>query len=173
MSRGLRYKTLRWKWIEEIEPSYVVAIKSGEILKGMTMAQVTIRMHSKQTCAIYDRFGRLMFGNETVPKDILEYVIFERVLTFPYSQWRVHSKIIPSWLPATDPLLYTFEKPRIELLEENTSTDKVEDEKKRDQITKEQETITKTIPAPNELKTPLPTISNISQPNKKRTVGYT
>ena len=48
MGRGLRYKTLHWKWIEEIEPSYVVAIKSGEILKGMTMAQVTVRMHSKQ-----------------------------------------------------------------------------------------------------------------------------
>ena len=48
MGRGLRYKTLRWKWIEDIEPSYVVAIKSGEILKGMTMAQITVRMHSKQ-----------------------------------------------------------------------------------------------------------------------------
>jgi hypothetical protein len=48
MARGLRYKTLRWKWVDEIEPSYVVAIKSGEILKGMTMAQVTVRMHSKQ-----------------------------------------------------------------------------------------------------------------------------
>jgi len=110
MCRGLRYKTLRWKWIEEIEPSYVVAIKSGEILKGMTMAQITVRMHSKQICAIYDRFGRLMFGNETIPKDVLEYIVFERVLTYSYSQWRVHSKITPSWLPPTDPLLYTFEK---------------------------------------------------------------
>jgi len=45
--------------------------------------------------------------------------------------------------------------------------------KKRDQIIKEQETVTKTIRAPNELKTPMPTISDISQPNKKRTVGYT
>jgi hypothetical protein len=113
-----------------------------------------------------------MFGNETVPKDVLEYIIFERVLTFPYSQWRVHSKIVPSWLPATDPLLYTFEKPRIELIDENSPTDVIEDEKKRDQIVKEQETATKTIP-PNELKTPLPTISDISQHNKKRTVGYT
>jgi hypothetical protein len=114
-----------------------------------------------------------MFGNETVPKDVLEYVVFERVLTYTYSQWRVHSKIIPSWLPATQPLLYTFEKPNIELIEENTKTDVIEDEKKRDQIVKEQETFTKTIPAPNELKTPLPTISDISQHNKKRTVGYT
>jgi len=173
MGRGLRYKTLRWKWIEEIEPSYVVAIKSGEILKGMTMAQVTVRMHSKQVCAIYDRFGRLMFGNETIPKDVLEYIVFERVLTYSYSQWRVHSKIIPSWLPQTDPLLYTFEKPNIELIEENTEKDVIKDGKKRDQILKEQETVTKTLPAPNELKTPIPTISDISQPNKKRTVGYT
>jgi len=173
MGRGLRYKTLRWKWVEDIEPSYVVAIKSGEILKGMTMAQVTVRMHSKQICAIYDRFGRLMYGNETKAKDVLEYIVFERVLTSPYSQWRVHSKILPTWLPQSDPILYTFEKPNIELIEENPPTDAIEDEKKRDQITKEQETATKTIPAPNQLKTPIPTISDISQPNKKRTIGYT
>ena len=59
MCRGLRYKTLRWQWIEEIEPSYVVAIKSGEIVKGLTMAQITVRMHSKQVdlftdlCVLY------------------------------------------------------------------------------------------------------------------------
>jgi hypothetical protein len=99
-----------------------------------------------------------MFGNETKSKDVLEYVIFERVLTFPYSQWRVHSKILPTWLPASDPLLYTFEKANIELIEETTPTDKIEDEKKRDQLVKEQETVKRTIPAPNELKTPLPTI---------------
>ncbi|CAF0961037.1 unnamed protein product [Adineta ricciae] len=172
MGRGLRYKTLRWKWIEEIEPSYVVAIKSGEILKGMTMAQVTVRMHSKQICAIYDRFGRLMYGNETTPKDVLEYVVFERVLTFPYSQWRVHSKILPAWLPQSDPLLYTFEKPNIKLIEESPSTDAVEEEKKREQISREQESATKTLPTPNELKTPIPTLSDISQANKKRTLGY-
>ncbi|CAF1545771.1 unnamed protein product [Rotaria magnacalcarata] len=172
MARGLRYKTLRWKWVDDIEPSYVVAIKSGEILKGMTMAQVTVRMHSKQTCAIYDRFGRLMFGNETLPKDVLEYVVFERVLTFSHSQWRVHSKILPSWLPPSDPLLYTFEKPDIKYIDEDTPTDAVEDEKKRDQIAKEQETTTRTMPGPSELKTPLPTLSDISQHNRKRTIGY-
>ncbi|CAF1234544.1 unnamed protein product [Rotaria sordida] len=173
MSRGLRYKTLHWKWVEEIEPSYVVAIKSGEILKGMTMAQITVRMHSKQICTIYDRFGRLMFGNETLPKDVLEYIVFERVLTLSYSQWRVHSKILPSWLPPSDPLLYTFEKPNIKYIDEDIPTDPIEDEKKREHIAKEQDTTTKTIPAPNELKTPIPTLSDISQPNKKRTIGYT
>lgn len=149
MSRGLRYKTLRWKWIEDIEPSYVVAIKSGEILKGMTMAQVTVRMHSKQTCAIYDRFGRLMYGNETQPKDVLEYIVFERVLTYPYSQWRVHSKIVPSWLPRTDPLLYTFEKQTIDSIEEPPAVDQIEADNKREHLAKEQETATKTLRAPD------------------------
>ncbi|CAF5085687.1 unnamed protein product, partial [Rotaria sp. Silwood1] len=54
-----------------------------------------------------------------------------------------------------------------------TSTDTIEDEKKREHIAKEQETTTKTIPPPNELKTPIPTLTDISQHNKKRTVGYT
>jgi len=114
-----------------------------------------------------------MFGNETSPKDVLEYIVFERVLTFPYSQWRVHSKILPTWLPPSDPLLYTFEKTNIKLLEENKPTDGIEDEKKREQINKEQEGITKSIPTPNELKTPIPTLSDISQHNRKRTIGYT
>ena len=43
--------------------------------------------------AIYDRFGRLALGSDTLPKDILEYVVFERYLTNPYSSWRLHDKI--------------------------------------------------------------------------------
>lgn len=113
-----------------------------------------------------------MFGNETVPKDVLEYIIFERVLTYTYSQWRVHSKILPTWLPPSDPVLYTFEKPKIALIEDNSPKDTIEDEKKRDQIATEQETVTRTLPAANELKTPLPTLSDISQHHKKRPIGY-
>lgn len=113
-----------------------------------------------------------MFGDENRPKDVLEYVVFERVLTYPYSQWRVHSKIVPSWLPASDPILYTFEKPKIELIEGEKSKDEIEDENKRERISQEHETIAKKIPAANEFKTPLPTISDISQHNKKKTVGY-
>lgn len=113
-----------------------------------------------------------MFGNETLPKDVLEYVIFERVLTLPYSQWRVHSKILPTWLPPSESILYTFEKPDIKYIDESTSTDTIQDESKREQIAKEQETVTKTIPSPNELKTPLPTLSDISQHHRKKPVGY-
>lgn len=114
-----------------------------------------------------------MFGNEKLPKDVLEYVVFERVLTYSYSQWRVHSKILPSWLPPSDPLLYTFEKPIVRYLGDESSKTPIDDEGKREKISQEHDTATKSIPKPNELKTPLPTISDISQHNKKRTVGYT
>ncbi|KAF6299130.1 mitochondrial ribosomal protein L45 [Rhinolophus ferrumequinum] len=59
------------------------------------------------TLAIYDRFGRLMYGQEDVPKDVLEYVVFEKHLTNPYSNWRMHGKIIPPWAPPKQPILKT------------------------------------------------------------------
>lgn len=114
-----------------------------------------------------------MYGDETRPKDVLDYVVFERVLTYPYSQWRIHSKIVPSWLPPTDPVLYTFEKPMIQTFEGEKSKDAIDDETKREKISQEQETAARKIPAPNELKTPLPTLSDISQHSKKKTIGYT
>lgn len=55
--------------------------------------------------AIYDRFGRLAFGNESLPKDVLEYVVFEKHITNPYGNWRLHDKIIPSWAPPRENLL--------------------------------------------------------------------
>lgn len=60
---------------------------------------------SLQTLAIYDRFGRLMYGQEDVPKDVLEYVVFERHLMNPYGSWRMHAKIVPPWAPPKQPIL--------------------------------------------------------------------
>uniref|UniRef100_A0A2I3TLS2 Mitochondrial ribosomal protein L45 n=1 Tax=Pan troglodytes TaxID=9598 RepID=A0A2I3TLS2_PANTR len=63
--------------------------------------------HCFPTLAIYDRFGRLMYGQEDVPKDVLEYVVFEKQLTNPYGSWRMHTKIVPPWAPPKQPILKT------------------------------------------------------------------
>lgn len=60
--------------------------------------------------AIYDRFGRLMYGNEIIAKDVLEYVVFEKQLANQYGTWRIHAKIIPDWLPPREPAFGTFIK---------------------------------------------------------------
>ncbi|XP_041789621.1 39S ribosomal protein L45, mitochondrial [Chelmon rostratus] len=108
MTRGNRYKTIRWRFVESLEPPKVVHARCPDMVsKGNLYGQVTVRIHSKQTLAIYDRFGRLMLGSEEQPKDVLEYVVIERHLVNPYGRWRLHGKIVPSWAPAKDPVIKT------------------------------------------------------------------
>ncbi|XP_068068078.1 large ribosomal subunit protein mL45 [Anomalospiza imberbis] len=108
MVRGNRYKTIRWRFVESLEPPRVVHVRCESVLnRGNLYGQVTVRMHSRQILAIYDRFGRLMYGGEEIPKDVLEYVVFERYLVNPYGTWRMHGKIIPEWAPPKDPIIKT------------------------------------------------------------------
>ncbi|XP_034445942.1 39S ribosomal protein L45, mitochondrial [Hippoglossus hippoglossus] len=108
MTRGNRFKTIHWRFIESLEPPRVVHARCPDMVsKGNLYGQVTVRMHSKQTLAVYDRFGRLMLGSEEQPKDVLEYLVIERHLVNPYGQWRLHGKIVPSWAPAKDPIVKT------------------------------------------------------------------
>ncbi|NXO71460.1 RM45 protein, partial [Phainopepla nitens] len=108
MVRGNRYKTIRWRFVESLEPPRVVHVRCESVLnRGNLYGQVTVRMHSRQILAIYDRFGRLMYGGEEVPKDVLEYVVFERYLVNPFGTWRMHGKIIPEWAPPKDPIIKT------------------------------------------------------------------
>ncbi|KAM4750026.1 large ribosomal subunit protein mL45 isoform 2-T2 [Anableps anableps] len=116
MTRGNRYKTIRWRFVESLEPPRVVHARCPDMVtKGNLYGQVTVRMHSKQTLAIYDRFGRLMLGSEEQPKDVLEYLVIERHLINPYSRWRLHGKIVPSWAPPKDPIIKTVAIPGPEL----------------------------------------------------------
>ncbi|XP_006038045.1 39S ribosomal protein L45, mitochondrial isoform X3 [Alligator sinensis] len=108
MVRGNRYKTIRWSFVESLEPPRTVQIRHFTMMnKDNLYGQVTVRMHTRQTVVIYDQFGRLMYGAEDVPKDVLEYVVFERHLVNPYSSWRLHGKIVPSWAPPKDPIFQT------------------------------------------------------------------
>lgn len=108
MVRGNRYKTIRWRFVESLEPPRVVHVRCESIVnRGNLYGQVTVRMHTRQILAIYDRFGRLMYGGEQVPKDVLEYVVFEKYLVNPYGTWRMHGKIVPEWAPPKDPIVKT------------------------------------------------------------------
>ncbi|NXK71154.1 RM45 protein, partial [Amazona guildingii] len=108
MVRGNRYKTIRWKFVESLEPPRVVHVRCESLVnRGNLYGQVTVRMHTRQILAIYDRFGRLMYGGEQVPKDVLEYVVFEKYLVNPYGTWRMHGKIVPEWAPPKDPIVKT------------------------------------------------------------------
>ncbi|OQR75902.1 putative 39S ribosomal protein L45 [Tropilaelaps mercedesae] len=97
-------KTLRWSLVKSIEPARVVHIRTQNLIKDDNVfAQVTVRLHTQQTLAVYDRFGQLMQGSEAIVKDVLEYVVFEKHLSNVYGEWRIHGKIIPEWQPVKPP----------------------------------------------------------------------
>lgn len=122
-----RGKTIRWKFLESLEPPRVSHIRCVELLsKQNVYAQITVRFHTKQTLAIYDRFGRLIHGSETIAKDVLEYVVFEKHLSSEYGVWRMHAKIIPDWLPEKEPSRRTYVEDPEE--EEPETQDKAESE---------------------------------------------
>uniref|UniRef100_T1IZF5 Large ribosomal subunit protein mL45 n=1 Tax=Strigamia maritima TaxID=126957 RepID=T1IZF5_STRMM len=112
MTMLINEKTVRWKFIESLSIPRVVQIRCTDVIsKENIFGQVTVRFHSKQTLAVYDRFGRLMQGSEVMPKDVLEYVVFENHLSNQYGAWRIHGKIIPDWLPPKEPIARTYFKP--------------------------------------------------------------
>ncbi|CAG7727395.1 unnamed protein product [Allacma fusca] len=96
---NLRYKILKWDFLESIEPPRVVHGRHTDLIsKDNIFAQLTVRFHTKQVLAVYDRFGRLIHGSPITAKDVLEYVVFEKHLSNLYGAWRIHHKIIPEWL---------------------------------------------------------------------------
>ncbi|XP_066151388.1 large ribosomal subunit protein mL45 [Euwallacea fornicatus] len=102
-------KTLRWKYLKELEmPRIVHARQTAVVTDDNIFVQVTVRFHTQQTLAIYDRFGRLIHGSEIIAKDVLEYVVFEKHLSNEYGVWRVHAKIVPHWQPPKEPSKMTY-----------------------------------------------------------------
>ena len=53
----------------------------------------------------------MIHGSESVAKDVLEFVVFEKHLSNVYGSWRLHSKIIPDWLPKREPGRLTYRVP--------------------------------------------------------------
>ncbi|XP_063242410.1 large ribosomal subunit protein mL45 [Bacillus rossius redtenbacheri] len=101
MLHNIKDKTIHWKFVQSLEPARVVHARCTDVVsKENVFAQLTVRFHTQQVLAVYDRFGRLMQGSELVAKDVLEYVVFEKHLANQYGLWRIHEKIIPDWLPA-------------------------------------------------------------------------
>lgn len=115
MMENVKNKTIVWNFIQCLEPPRIVHIRVTEMLsKKNKFAQITVRLHTQQTLAVYDRFGRLMLGSESTVKDVLEYVVFEKHITNPHGVWRIHGKIIPDWLPPRDSIKKTYIRPDID-----------------------------------------------------------
>ncbi|XP_058795757.1 large ribosomal subunit protein mL45 isoform X2 [Phymastichus coffea] len=111
MLYDLENKTLIWKLVKLLEPAKIVHARCTSLFtESNIFAQVTTRFHTQQILALYDRFGRLIHGSKIIKKDVLDYVVFEKHLSNTYSKWRLHGKIIPTWMPPQKCVLKTFVK---------------------------------------------------------------
>ncbi|XP_045207551.2 probable 39S ribosomal protein L45, mitochondrial [Mercenaria mercenaria] len=100
MTHNMDRMTFRWEFVESLHPPKVVHVVCKEVtVKDVYFAQVTVRIHSKQKLAMYDQFGRLMYGSPLLEKDVLDFVVFEKNIVDLYGKWRIHDKIVPEWLP--------------------------------------------------------------------------
>lgn len=138
LSHGMQYKTLRWRFHANVEPPRLVHASLFEQgPNGNQFAQATIRIHSEQTVAIYDRFGRLAYGDPELKRTVLEFVVFEKRVSDTYGAWRMHGKIEPDFCEAKPPVHKTFRVPEheeiseedIEKMAAEDVVDKEEDEK--------------------------------------------
>lgn len=127
MTNGLDLRTVEWKFHGSIEPPRVVYVRAEEVMsKSNLYGQVTVRFHTQQSLAIYDRFGRLIFGHPTSPIDILEYIVFENHITDEYGIWRIHAKMVPPWATTrtSSHITQKIEAPAVDNLEKQLpSTD--------------------------------------------------
>ncbi|XP_028044867.1 probable 39S ribosomal protein L45, mitochondrial isoform X2 [Monomorium pharaonis] len=106
-------KTIHWKFLESLEPARLVHARTTDVItKENVFAQLTVRFHTQQVLAVYDRFGRLIQGSKILRKDVLEYIVFEKHLANEYGVWRIHDKIIPPWMTPTDIAEGTYVVPK-------------------------------------------------------------
>ncbi|KAI1283728.1 putative 39S ribosomal protein L45, mitochondrial [Halotydeus destructor] len=117
MMHNAHLKTVRWQHLGNLEEPLAVhaAVRGvgGEERNSNLFAQVTVRFHSQQLLAVYDRFGRLLYGSPSQLKRVLEFVVFEQYLSSRHGKWRMHAKLLPPWLPAKALPGATYRRPSV------------------------------------------------------------
>ncbi|MFH4979587.1 hypothetical protein AB6A40_006296 [Gnathostoma spinigerum] len=101
--------SIAWEMVDILEPSVVVSLRCIDYPSGSgnDIAQITVRMHTKQKLAIFDRFGRLILGSEKKANDVIEYVVFENHIASMDGLWRLHDKVYPKWMKPKQPVIMT------------------------------------------------------------------
>uniref|UniRef100_A0A0K0F7Q5 Large ribosomal subunit protein mL45 n=1 Tax=Strongyloides venezuelensis TaxID=75913 RepID=A0A0K0F7Q5_STRVS len=65
---------------------------------GNSIAQIIVKLCTKQKIAVFDRFGNLILGSKDKVKEVEEYVVFENHVASKYGRWRLHDKIEPPFV---------------------------------------------------------------------------
>uniref|UniRef100_A0A0N5BMR1 Large ribosomal subunit protein mL45 n=1 Tax=Strongyloides papillosus TaxID=174720 RepID=A0A0N5BMR1_STREA len=86
-----------FEFLGETAPPKVVSVRCADnpAKSGNSIAQITLKLCTKQKIAVFDRFGHLILGSKDKVKEVEEYVVFENHIASRYGRWRLHDKIEP------------------------------------------------------------------------------
>ncbi|XP_055998521.1 39S ribosomal protein L45, mitochondrial-like isoform X2 [Ostrea edulis] len=111
MTKGMHDKTIEWEFVESMEQPKIVNAAAGHLgTKDNSYAQFTVRFHTLQKLAIYNRFGKLIYGDRDRPRYVLEYVLFEKHVSDTEGKWRIAGKITPEWKKKGFSFLHTWKE---------------------------------------------------------------
>ncbi|CEG75465.1 hypothetical protein RMATCC62417_10501 [Rhizopus microsporus] len=86
-----------WKYHGEVEAPKIVCIRcispTGFSKHGFAIGQVTVKMFTKQSMAVYDKKNKLVGGDPNKVHNILEYIVFQKTISNPEDIWRVYGKV--------------------------------------------------------------------------------
>ncbi|XP_011405308.2 PREDICTED: 39S ribosomal protein L45, mitochondrial-like [Amphimedon queenslandica] len=96
-------KVFNWKFIKEIERPRIVSVRVAPLIeKDNLFGQLIVRLHTQQIMAVYDLAGRLVKGHHSRPKNVIDYVVFERSLSATNARWRICGKMPPQIRPNSE-----------------------------------------------------------------------
>ncbi|KAK4514956.1 uncharacterized protein ATC70_002563 [Mucor velutinosus] len=90
---------VRWEWRYhgDVEQPKIVCVRcvgtTGVSKHGFAVGQVTVRMFTKQSMAVFDKKNKLIGGDPNKIHNVLEYVVFQKTISDPEDIWRVYGKV--------------------------------------------------------------------------------
>ncbi|KAI8331086.1 hypothetical protein EDC96DRAFT_527699 [Choanephora cucurbitarum] len=90
---------VRWEWKHhgDVDSPRIVCVRcvgtTGLSKHGFAVGQVTVRMFTKQSMAVFDKKNKLIGGDPNKIHNVLEYVVFQKTISDPEDIWRVYGKV--------------------------------------------------------------------------------
>ncbi|KAI9296260.1 hypothetical protein K502DRAFT_302625 [Neoconidiobolus thromboides FSU 785] len=94
MKSEIKGRTGRFEWNLEkrIEDPRVISVRVGRIADGLTLSQVVVKISNQQSLSAFDKRGKKVGSQE---QNVEEYVVFQRMISSPDSNWQLYGKVIP------------------------------------------------------------------------------
>ncbi|KAJ2397764.1 hypothetical protein GGI05_000468 [Coemansia sp. RSA 2603] len=95
-----RNTSFEWRKVSTVTPAKSIQIRCGRLTDNFTVGQVVVRIDQEQAAVPLSKrrggvTGGASFGK---PTRVIEYIVFQKVVSDPASPWRIYGKMdVPKW----------------------------------------------------------------------------